>query len=137
MEHNSEGERGEVEANQDEGLACAGFDRVTVRATDKIPPPHSIASPWVRRSALGHDVALGSWLCENARTLDGERRSYSVMTVLSVNLASAFNLENELKNAILAMFQTFAFLHSQGQKTTSGGPPRSSLIATRSTICAR
>ena len=60
MEHNSEGERGEVEANQGEGLACAGFDRVTVRASDKIPPPHSIASPWVRRSALGHDVALGS-----------------------------------------------------------------------------
>jgi hypothetical protein len=49
-------------------------------------------------------VWFGSWLCENARTLDGDRRSYSFKTVLVVKLASAFNLENELKNVILAVF---------------------------------
>lgn len=59
---------------------------------------------------------IGSWLCENARTLDGDRRSYSFTTVLAVEPAGASNLENELKNVILAGLRSFAFLPSQGQK---------------------
>ena len=43
-------------------------------------------------------------MCENARTFGGDRTRYSFKTVLAVKLASAFNLENELKNVILAMF---------------------------------
>ena len=64
-----------------------------------------------RITAAAH-VADGSWLCENARMLDGDRRSYSFKTVLAVKLASAFNLENELKNIVLAVFRSFVFLHS-------------------------
>jgi hypothetical protein len=64
------------------------------------------------------EVRIGSWLCENASTLDVDRRSYSFRTVLAVKLASAFNLENELKNVILAVFRSFAFSHSQGHLQT-------------------
>jgi hypothetical protein len=46
--------------------------------------------------------------------LDGDRRSNSFKTVLAVDLASAFNMENELKNVVLAVFRSFTFSHSQG-----------------------
>ena len=54
----------------------------------------------------------GSWLCENARTPDSDRRSYSFKAVSTVKLASTFNLKRELENVILAAFRSFAFLHS-------------------------
>jgi hypothetical protein len=47
------------------------------------------------------------------------RRSYSSKTVFTPDLEGEFNLENELKNVILAAFRSFAFLHSQGQKLKS------------------
>jgi hypothetical protein len=62
---------------------------------------------------------LGSWLCENANTPEGDRRSYSSKTVSSLKLASILNSDNELKNVILAAFRSFAFLHSQGHFQTS------------------
>jgi hypothetical protein len=65
------------------------------------------------------NVRFGSWLCENAKTRDGDRRSYSSKTTLTVKRASELNLTNEPKNVIHATFQSFAFLHSQGQKATS------------------
>jgi hypothetical protein len=55
-------------------------------------------------SAHTQDVRVGSWLCENAKTLDGDRRSYSSKTVLAIELASTLNIKNELKNVILAAF---------------------------------
>ena len=61
-------------------------------------------------------VCYGSWLCENAKLLDDDRRSYSSKTALGHQLAIAFNFKIELKNVILVAFRTFAFLHSQGQK---------------------
>jgi hypothetical protein len=64
------------------------------------------------------DVRVGSWLCENAKTLNRDRRSYSSKTALVAQLASEFNLEVELKNIILTAFRVFEFLHSQGQKAT-------------------
>ena len=54
----------------------------------------------------------GSWLCENAKRFDGDRRSYSPKTVVTVKLASELNFKNELKNVLLAAFRSFAFLHS-------------------------
>jgi hypothetical protein len=51
------------------------------------------------------------WLCENARALGGDSRSYSFKAVLAVKLASTFDLENKMKNVILAVFRSFAFLH--------------------------
>jgi hypothetical protein len=73
------------------------------------------------RSLLStNDVRFGSWLCENAKTLNRDRRSYSSKTVLVAQRASGFNLEIELKNIILRRVSIFEFLHSQGQKATFG-----------------
>ena len=63
------------------------------------------------------DVGFGSWLCENAKTLNRDRRSYSSRTVLVAQRASGFNLEIELKNIILCGVSVFEFLHSQGQSS--------------------
>jgi hypothetical protein len=57
-----------------------------------------------------------SWLCENAKTLNRDGRSYSSKTVLVAQRTSGFNLEVELKNIILRRVSIFEFLHSQGQK---------------------
>jgi len=77
----------------------------------------------VRHSKIGASyVGSGSWLCENAKTLDGDRRSYSSKTALTVKRASELNLTNEPKNVILAAFQSFAFLHSQGSKGDLADP---------------
>jgi len=62
-----------------------------------------------------HHVSEGSWLCENAKIRDGDRRNYSSKTALTAKRASELNLPNDPKNVILAAFQSFAFLHSQGQ----------------------
>lgn len=73
-------------------------------------------------SALG----LG---CENARTLERDRRSYSSKPVLRLKLAKAFNFEDELKNAILVEFRSFAFSHSQGhERPLEGWPVASGLL---------
>ena len=61
----------------------------------------------------------GSWLCENAKTLNRDRRSYSSKTVLVAQRASGFNLEVELKNIILRRVSIFEFLHSQGHVWTT------------------
>src|SRR5258705_2058496 len=75
-----------------------------------------------------YDVRCGSWLCENAKTLNRDRRSYSSKTALGLQFESAFNLEIELKNVILAAFRLFAFLHSQGQTRTSRHSCRTSVL---------
>jgi len=64
----------------------------------------------------GPYVADGSWLCENAKALNRNRRSYSSKTVSGIQFENTFDLEIELKNVILVAFRFFAFLHSQGQK---------------------
>jgi hypothetical protein len=61
-------------------------------------------------------VRFGSWLCENAKTLNRDRRSYSSKTDLVAQHASGFNLEIELKNIILRRVSILEFSHSQGQK---------------------
>jgi hypothetical protein len=68
---------------------------------------------------FGRYVRCGSWLCENAKTLNRDRRSYSSKTVLVAQRASGFNLEIELKNIILLRVSIFEFLHSQGQRRKS------------------
>jgi hypothetical protein len=60
----------------------------------------------------------GSWLCENAKTLNRDRRSYSSKTVLVAQRASGFNLEIEPGNIILRRISIFVFLHSQGHFRT-------------------
>ena len=58
-------------------------------------------------------VSVGSWVCENAETFERDRRSYSSKADSALKLASAF-LDDQLKNVILVVFRSFAFLHSQG-----------------------
>jgi len=70
----------------------------------------------------GRYVRCGSWLCENAKTLNRDRRSYSSKTVLVAQQASGFNLEIELKNIILRRVSIFEFLHSQGQLQAFDAP---------------
>src|SRR3989442_15596571 len=74
-------------------------------------PPHVL---------LVADVAFGSWLCENAKTLNRDRRSYSSKTALVAQGASGLNLEVGLENIILRCVSIFEFLHGQGQTRTSG-----------------
>jgi hypothetical protein len=74
----------------------------------------------------GRHVCFVSWLCENAKSRNGERRSYSSETALGFQLASVFNLKSELKNLILVAFRSFAFLHSQGQSRHFGRRPTTS-----------
>src|ERR1700752_5050611 len=79
------------------------------------------------KRAAAH-VRLGSWLCENAKTLNRDRRSYSSKTVLVAQRASGFNLEIGLKNIILRRVSIFEFLHSQGQELTWHAPNRTSAL---------
>jgi hypothetical protein len=74
------------------------------------------------------NVRNGSWLCENAKTLNRDRRSYSSKTVLVAQRASGFNLEIELKNIILRRVSIFEFLHSQGHSRHFGRRPTSSSL---------
>src|SRR4029434_10988365 len=76
-------------------------------------------NPMLREICDVPNVRLGSWLCENAKTLNRDRRSYSSKTVLVAQRASGFNLEIELKNIILRRVSIFEFLHSQGHIGTS------------------
>jgi|SRR5689334_18901556 hypothetical protein len=64
-------------------------------------------------------VGFGSWLCENAKTLERDRTSCSSRVDPALMLASDFNLDGELENVILAVVWLLAFLHSQAQKGTS------------------
>ena len=64
--------------------------------------------------AKAANVRYGSWLCENAKPLNRDRRSYSSKTVLVAQRANGFDLEIELKNIILRRVSIFEFLHSQG-----------------------
>jgi hypothetical protein len=85
-----------------------------MRATFKA---RAAASPCFRSTNVG----LGSWLCENAKALNRDRRSYSFNTVLVAQSASGLNLEIELKNIILRRVSIFEFLHSQGHSRRGRG----------------
>jgi len=76
--------------------------------------------------AKAANVRYGSWLCENAKPLNRDRRSYSSKTVLVAQRANGFDLEIELKNIILRRISIFEFLHSQGQSRRFGSPSMTS-----------
>ncbi|RZN33918.1 hypothetical protein [Bradyrhizobium sp. Leo121] len=60
------------------------------------------------------NVGFGSWLCENAKALDGDRRNCSPQTVLALKLASALNFKNDLKDVIPQRFGTQIDLRPEG-----------------------
>jgi hypothetical protein len=59
--------------------------------------------------------SYGPRLCENAKTLNRDRTSYSFEIVLGAQIASLFNFENEPKNIILVALRVFEFSHRLGQ----------------------
>lgn len=54
---------------------------------------------------------LWVWLCEDAKTLNRDRRSYSFKTVLVAQRASECDLGIELKSIILRRVSIVEFLH--------------------------
>src|SRR6266404_2865299 len=87
--------------------------------------------------ASGRYFRIGSWLCENAKTLNRNRRSYSSKTVLVAQRASGFDLEIELKNIILRRVSIFEFSHSQGQTQKSECATGKSALPSRPDIVSR
>ncbi|WP_210419240.1 hypothetical protein, partial [Bradyrhizobium sp. NAS80.1] len=56
--------------------------------------PASSINAWKKvLSRRGGEVGYGSWLCENAKALERDRRSYSSKAVLALRLARGFNLD--------------------------------------------
>jgi hypothetical protein len=60
------------------------------------------------------DVSNGSSLCENARTLDRDRTSYSFSAALAAQGAGLFDFRIEPENTILVALRVFEFSHSLG-----------------------
>jgi hypothetical protein len=67
----------------------------------------------------GWHVSKGPRLCENAKTLDRDRTSYSFVAALGARTANPINFEIELENIILVALRVFEFSHSLGHKQTS------------------
>jgi len=55
------------------------------------------------------DFRNGSSPCENAKTLDRDRTSYSFTAALAAQTASPFNFEIESENIVLVAFRVFEF----------------------------
>jgi hypothetical protein len=96
-------------------LVFAEFDRAMI-----VEPRQCRLHSYKTSFKFSSHVRFGSWLCENAKALNRNRRSYSSKTVSGIQFENTFDLEIELKNVILVAFRFFAFLHSQGQTRTSG-----------------
>lgn len=60
-------------------------------------------------------VGYGPSPCENAKTLDCDRTSYSFNAALGAQTASPFNSEVEPENIVLVALRVFEFSHSLGQ----------------------
>jgi len=61
--------------------------------------------------------------CENAKTLDRDRTSYSFNAALAAQTASPFNFEIEPENIILVALRVFEFSHRLGPSRHIA-PPR-------------
>jgi hypothetical protein len=71
---------------------------------------------------------LGSSPCENAKTLDRDRTSYSFNTALGAQAASPFTFEIEPENIILVALRVFEFSHSLGHSRPSRIDGRSAYV---------
>jgi hypothetical protein len=75
----------------------------------------------VRHSKVARrHVRVGSSPCENAKTLDRDRTSYSFNAALAAQTASPFNFEIEPENIILVALRAFEFSHSLDPELTCG-----------------
>ncbi len=80
---------------------------------------------WAEASAKNLDVGEGPSLCENAKTLNRGRTSYSFKIALGAQTVSPFNFETVAEHIILVALRVFEFSHSLGQKDT---PPLATAI---------
>lgn len=67
------------------------------------------ATNFYRRHAVRGFCLRGSWLCETPARLRAIEKLIRSRPVLAVKLASAFNLESELRNVVLAGFDLSRF----------------------------
>ena len=81
-------------------------------------------------------MSAGSWLCENAKTLNRDRRTCSSKTILVAQRASGFN-RDQLKYITLRRVSIFEFLHSHGQIRKSGRATRQPALPSRTGIISR
>jgi hypothetical protein len=72
----------------------------------------------LRSSRLSVNFRFGPSPCENAKTLDRDRTSYSFNAALAAQIASPFNFEIEPENIILVALRVFEFSHSLGHQPT-------------------
>jgi hypothetical protein len=63
-------------------------------------------------------VRFGSRLCENAKTLDRDRRSHLCSAALDAHTICRVSFEIDFQNFILLALRAFVFSHSLGQKET-------------------
>jgi hypothetical protein len=93
-----------------QSLAGAGVTR-SGRLLRHLPLPCRIR-PYSGRCAW---AAQGPRSCENAKTLDRDRTSYSFGAFLSGHTASLLKFSLELENIILAVLRASEFSHDLGQ----------------------
>src|SRR5258705_11585499 len=79
-------------------------------------PLRTPSSKIIPRSVLTETVKSGPRLCENTKTLDRDRTSYSFVTALGARIANPINFEIEFENTILVALRVFEFSHSLGQE---------------------
>jgi hypothetical protein len=79
---------------------------IPTSAKNKAPPERTLDE----RDAGGRMSVPGLGRVKTIR----RRRSHSSKTASALKRANGFNFESELKNVILAVFRSLAFLHSQG-----------------------
>ena len=72
-----------------------------------------------RVTETNHDVAYGSWLCENTLARDCDSINISQRALLGTRSVAGRYYFGGLRKIILAASQIFAFLHSQGHSQPS------------------
>src|ERR1700741_1263283 len=94
-------------------LVFAEFDRAMI-----VEPRQCRLHSYKTSFKFSSHVRFGSWLCENAKALNRNRRSYSSKTVSGIQFENTFDLEIELKNVILVAFSIFCVFTQPGSFAT-------------------
>src|SRR5262245_44289070 len=95
--------------SQSDGTLALAATKIILAKVSTLPQFATERAACTTRQNKRSDFRCGSWLCENAKTLERNRRSYSSKIVLELKLASGVNFNDKLRNAILAAFRSFAF----------------------------
>src|ERR1700751_341890 len=83
------------------------------------------------------NVWCGSWLCENAKALNRNRRSYSSKTVSGIQFENTFDLEIETEECHSRRVSIFCVFTQPGSFTTDPTCPASYLMSALSRLCCK